>query len=428
MHYLICQGADLQQRDHANHTLLHCAAANGKPNTVHYLLAQGGIDIDAIDENHQTPLHWAVQRGNSEAGKILIRANASVQIKDREGMSPLDRLRAAGNYRLLKAYEAFQRQDRARYSWRNNAYLLASLPVVSMGIFLYLAVNFAWYVPLGFTVALVGFIASVLTPVLPDSTILPCAYTFCGMFWMSLSYLTTLYPLTREWYGILHQLFFVLILIMWLAFVRVVKGDPGWLNLRPVDKLGFPAALQAGLSDETFCASCLHHKPLRSKHCSICGHCVARFDHHCPWVAICVGAKNHRFFVIWLMTLSSANLIASFMFFNCLKYSIGLPEDMGYWDMFWVVAQQHTLLMWVGILNLFHVFWFCALTMSQTYFALYNVTTNEVINWHKYPYLGGLGFKEIGHSNSFDEGISQNCINFFLGNHVQTNTAPIQNL
>jgi hypothetical protein len=33
-----------------------------------------------------------------------------------------------------------------------------------------------------------------------------------------------------------------------------------------------------------FCKKCDVDKPDRCHHCSICGRCILKFDHHCPWL------------------------------------------------------------------------------------------------------------------------------------------------
>lgn len=49
-----------------------------------------------------------------------------------------------------------------------------------------------------------------------------------------------------------------------------------------------------------FCEKCVIVKPDRAHHCSVCGVCVLKMDHHCPWVNNCVNFTNYKFFILFL--------------------------------------------------------------------------------------------------------------------------------
>ena len=51
------------------------------------------------------------------------------------------------------------------------------------------------------------------------------------------------------------------------------------------------------------CKKCNEIKPLRTHHCSICGTCNFKMDHHCPWINNCVGQNNHRYFLLFILHL-----------------------------------------------------------------------------------------------------------------------------
>ncbi|KNZ76633.1 Palmitoyltransferase PFA3 [Termitomyces sp. J132] len=45
-------------------------------------------------------------------------------------------------------------------------------------------------------------------------------------------------------------------------------------------------------------------KPYRTHHCRSCGTCILKYDHHCPWIGQCVGARNQKFFMNFIQVTS----------------------------------------------------------------------------------------------------------------------------
>ena len=56
-----------------------------------------------------------------------------------------------------------------------------------------------------------------------------------------------------------------------------------------------------GASEDNFCKKCDKVKAPRSMHCFVCNKCIVGMDHHCPWIAQCVGCHNHHYFFLFLM-------------------------------------------------------------------------------------------------------------------------------
>ncbi|XP_071948651.1 palmitoyltransferase ZDHHC4-like [Antedon mediterranea] len=185
---------------------------------------------------------------------------------------------------------------------------------------------------------------------------------------------------------------FVELLTNLYFFISTSLKDSGTLSSKNIDTFmnRYPYDGQLYVKGVN-CRTCLFQKPARSKHCSICNHCVVRFDHHCSWVNNCIGAFNIKHFIGYLFTIAlmcvHVAVLGVYALLN-IVYSTGLhmaqyvDSDGKLRPMNFRVLIQHLFMEYplvvflttaLGLLS----FLIGGFTTYHLYLALTNQTTNE---------------------------------------------------
>jgi len=86
-----------------------------------------------------------------------------------------------------------------------------------------------------------------------------------------------------------------------ILFVLTSFSDPGTVTAENVSQYVSAYPYDNVIFVEKECSTCKIPRPARAKHCRICDKCFARFDHHCGWMNNCIGEKNTRYFVAFLV-------------------------------------------------------------------------------------------------------------------------------
>jgi palmitoyltransferase len=138
-----------------------------------------------------------------------------------------------------------------------------------------------------------------------------------------------------------------------------------------------------------YCEHCQQKRPKDSFHCTTCNACILRRDHHCIFLAQCIGRNNQRYFTCYFCHLALAIIYATYYNYIILKYVFDLESfamttarlfNLGNWSIF-------SPSIWVFRKRMFVFFWFLNLVIlpfaiNLSLFHMYKAFSG--LTWYDY--------------------------------------------
>ncbi|SCM24810.1 palmitoyltransferase, putative [Plasmodium chabaudi adami] len=124
-----------------------------------------------------------------------------------------------------------------------------------------------------------------------------------------------------------------------------------------------------------YCYTCNIYRGIRTVHCSICDNCVEKFDHHCPWVGNCIGARNYKYFIYFIFNLYILICITLGASIYKLTICMNFLSNKGYnsekiFIHIWALATDSIILIIYTVLTL----WF---VIGLLCYHIYTIVTNQ---------------------------------------------------
>ncbi len=437
---LLQRKAKLHNQDIRGYTAAHVAAQYGHASMLYHFLLRWNLDVNCMDEDRRCPLHWGAYKGFKDVVKLLLAFDADVILPDREGCTALHwaAIRGKAEAAHVLALCGGEELLKARDTDGNTPSQLAmekghkSLSNMLTNQLVTLKEGQTWWSQKGMAIF--------------------CLAVVCGLTLMFVN-LVVVGPLGTPRVDVALAAWSWMVVISSITglifFWRVANTDPGFVSTRAqlaakslknasssvenlinhsddIDDIekGSGLGLGGGSSSseitsssaasslkwldhpelwagnwERLCVTCKIVKPAGTKHCQIAKRCVRRFDHYCPWMGNTVGAKNHRDFVIFLLLETFAMIVSLLVAVIRVWEENPSEKQRSKTGVLFFVACDAAVLIPVLLL-----------VSSQLAQVARNITTNELMNLHRYTYLRATDgtFK-----NPFDKGVFKNLVSFF---------------
>lgn len=419
---LLERGADLEAADSHGYRTMHVAAQYGQTSLLYLLHVKWQAEVDAVDGDGRSPLHWAAYKGYADSLRVLLFMDALLSRTDREGCTPLHWAALRGNLEVCTVLvQAGTKQDLLVLDSTGctPAQLAADKSHRQVALFLSNARNVydaRWdadgkrgrlfrlgLAPVLWAIILV-LIAMFATGVILSPTMPLVTASTAAWGWIAVSFAV----------GGLYLLY------------KATTVDPGYVvatgqgskQAQEGHDLEAPLVQARGAYDHAalwagqwslLCPTCRIVRPVRSKHCSVCNRCVEQFDHHCPWISNCVGKRNKWYFFVFLCVEMVAMVGTFLVALHRLMMDESAPGYLGPWLKHVAIRHGGSLAFLLGDgFMLLSVFTLCSLQALQ---IARNITTNEMANVNRYQYLKGPDGRFF---NPYDRGYVRNCTDFLL--------------
>ncbi|KAL2316318.1 Palmitoyltransferase akr1 [Schizosaccharomyces pombe] len=423
--YLLHLDISVDLRDDQQHTPLMWASYHGNEPVTNCLL-RWGADVLATDEDKMTPLHWSIVGGNLKCMKLILKeggipctavtANLSGQLKTPWALASELRVSHLFKQALisngLKVKETPEEPEKwvvvpSKFQFSQKTFIIFCFlsSFIITGVFFFIMSICPMVISLIIAPLWIYFTFKYITTCIHANIDIVHFYLetpfladiFSSIFfWVWCHSLLYIVPKTLP-IKPLSSLLFVLISFTCIGlYVRTAFQNPGY-----VDKIGAVVQRREEISklldkdlfnQSHYCLKCFQVKPPRSYHCGACKRCINRYDHHCPWTGNCVGARNHRTFLLFVFTLST---LIPIYFYVAFYYLQNIPIQKKYesyrclfisgticqWslkDMFVLVASLTLFVNWC---------WVVVLAFTQIWQVAHNVTTAEFRLFKRYGTL-----------------------------------------